>query len=246
MYLHLLGASTLYALSSTVANLAIDSGGYINGKLYGLGLTASVCWFAWIPIRARLIRVAEVSATQPDSGPITKVPSWAMIAVVMISIPMVWELFQRGENPGLRTLRLLVAIAAIVCLASAAYIKAHFVKRELVSHLGVAKDQLCFAMQAGTSLMWESDIKSGRDLWFGDLQSIYGIPSDSYAGSKGEYLRYVHQDDRKQVSEAIADARENRKLTRQSFVSFSPTGRFDGLYRGASSTTQRRASQSEC
>ena len=33
IYLHLLGASTLYALSSTVANLAIDSGGYINGKL---------------------------------------------------------------------------------------------------------------------------------------------------------------------------------------------------------------------
>ena len=51
IYLHLLGASTLYALSSSVANLAIDSGGYVNGKLYGLGLTASVCWFVWIPLR---------------------------------------------------------------------------------------------------------------------------------------------------------------------------------------------------
>ena len=224
IYLHLLGASTLYALSSTVANLAIDSGGYVNGKLYGLGLTASVCWFAWIPIRARLIPEVEVSATQPDSGPITKVPSWAMIAVVMISIPMVWELSHRGENLGLRALRLLVAIAAIVCLASAAYIKAHFVKRELVSHLGVAKDQLSFAMQAGTSLMWESDIKSGRDLWFGDLQSIYGIPSDNYVGSEEEFLRYVHQDDRKQVSEAIADARENRKLYAAEFRIVQPDG----------------------
>ena len=57
IYLHLLGASTLYALSSTVANLAIDSGGYVNGKLYGLGLTASVCWFVWIPLRARQVKV---------------------------------------------------------------------------------------------------------------------------------------------------------------------------------------------
>src|SRR5215472_8171907 len=45
VYFHLLAASTLYTLSSTFANLAIDSGGYVNGKLYGLGLTASVCWF---------------------------------------------------------------------------------------------------------------------------------------------------------------------------------------------------------
>ena len=56
IYLHLLGASTLYALSSAVANLAIDSGGYLNGKLYGLGLIASVCWFVWIPLRAQQVK----------------------------------------------------------------------------------------------------------------------------------------------------------------------------------------------
>src|SRR5262249_15208922 len=38
VYLNLLGASALYTLSSTLANLAIDSSGYVNGKLYGLGL----------------------------------------------------------------------------------------------------------------------------------------------------------------------------------------------------------------
>ena len=52
IYLHLLGASALYALSSAVANTAIDSGGYVYGKIYGLGLTASACWFVWVPVRA--------------------------------------------------------------------------------------------------------------------------------------------------------------------------------------------------
>jgi|HubBroStandDraft_6_1064221.scaffolds.fasta_scaffold30240_3 PAS domain S-box-containing protein len=224
IYLHLLCASVLYALSSTVANLAIDSGGYVNGKLYGLGLTASVCWFAWISLRARQIPEAEVRAIQPDSGQISKAPSWATLVVLMISIPMVWELFHREENPGLRTLRLLVAIVAIVFLASAAYIKEYLLKRELVSHLGAASDRLRLAMHAGTSMAWESDLKSGRDLWFGDLQTIFGIPSETHAASVEEFIRYVHQDDRKQVSEAIADARQNRKLYAAEFRIVQPDG----------------------
>lgn len=224
IYLHLLGASTLYTLSSIVANLAIDSGGYVNGKLYGLGLTASVCWFAWIPLRAGQITEAEVRAIQPDRGQVSKAPSWATLVVLMISIPMVWELFHREENPGLRTLRLLVAIVAIGCLASAAYIKEHLLKRELVSHLGAANDQLRFAMQAGTSMAWESDVKSGRDLWFGDLQTIFGIPSETHAAGVEEFIRYVHQDDRKQVSEAIAEAKQNRKLYAAEFRIVQPDG----------------------
>jgi signal transduction histidine kinase len=49
----------------------------------------------------------------------------------MISIPIVWELLRRNENSGLRTLRLLVAVATVVCLASAAYIKEYLARREL-------------------------------------------------------------------------------------------------------------------
>ena len=224
IYLHLLGASTLYALSSTVANLAIDSGGYVNGKLYGLGLTASVCWFVWIPLRAQQMPEAEVRATRTDNGQVSKAPSWAMLVVVVIAIPIVWEMFHRNENSGMRTLRLLVAIGAIVCLASAAYIKEHLAKRELVLHLGVANDRLRLAMQAGTSVTWESDVKSGRDLWFGDLQTIFGIPSDTHAASVEEFLRYVHEDDRQQVSEALADARQNRKLYAAEFRIVRPDG----------------------
>ncbi|HMD09092.1 MAG TPA: PAS domain S-box protein [Candidatus Acidoferrum sp.] len=224
IYLHISGASALYALSSTVANLAIDSGGYVNGKLYGLGLTASVCWFVWIPLRARQIPEAKVRITRADSGQVTKASSWAMFVVVVIAIPIVWEMFHRNENSGMRTLRLLVAIGAIVCLASAAYIKEHLAKRELVLHLGVANDRLRLAMQAGTSVTWESDVKSGRDLWFGDLQTIFGIPSDTHVASVEEFLRYVHEDDRQQVSEALADARQNRKLYAAEFRIVRPDG----------------------
>jgi len=135
IYLRLLGASALYAVCSAVANLAIDSGGYVNGKLYGLGLTVSVCWSVWVPLQARHLDGGRVASRGPDRGDNSQSSVWAMLAVVMISIPIVWELLRRNENTGLRTLRLLVAVATLVCLASAAYIKEYLARRELASQM---------------------------------------------------------------------------------------------------------------
>ena len=224
IYLHLFGASVLYTLSSAVANLAIDSGGYVNGKLYGLGLTASVCWFVWVPLRAQQELEPEATATRFDSGESSRGSIWAMLVVVMISIPIVWELFQRNESSGLRTLRVLVAIAAIVCLASAAYIREYLARRELDFHFGLANDRLRLVMEASASVGWDFDVKSGRDVVFGDLQTIFGIASDPYVTTREDFFRYVHPDDRTRVSEAVADARQNRKLYAAEFRIVKPDG----------------------
>ncbi len=224
IYLHLFGASILYTLSSAVANLAIDSGGYVNGKLYGLGLTASVCWFVWVPLRAQQELGPEATAVRFDSGESSRGSIWAMLVVVMISIPIVGELFQRNESSGLRTLRVLVAIAAIVCLASAAYIKEYLARRELDFHFGLANDRLRLAMEASASVGWDFDVKSGRDVLFGDLQTIFGIASDPYVTTREDFFRYVHPDDRTRVSEAIADAGQNRTLYVAEFRIVKPDG----------------------
>ena len=223
-YLHLFGASTLYALSSAIANLAIDSGGYVNGKLYGLGLIASVCWFVWVPLHARQMPEAEATATPLETSQISQGSIWAMLAVVMISIPIAWELFQRDGNAGLRTLRLLIAITAIVGLASAAYIKEYLARRELAFHFGKANDRLRLAMQAGTSVAWESDLKSGQEFWFGDLQTIFGISSDTYTTSVEDFIQRVHPNDRQMVSQALADAKQDRTLYVAEFRIVRPDG----------------------
>ena len=133
IYLNLLGASSLYALSSTIANMAIDNGGYINGKLYGIGLTASVCWFVWVPVSARSVPDTELDTTQFFDKRGLQVSQWAMLSVVLISIPMIWELFHRNENANIFTLRLIVATAAIILLTGGAYLREYIDKRELAS-----------------------------------------------------------------------------------------------------------------
>jgi signal transduction histidine kinase len=225
IYLHLLGAAALYAVSSTFANLVIDYlGGYVNGKLYGLGLTASVCWFVWIPLCALQVPGPEAKEISFDGSPGSETSVWAMLVVSMFSIPVVWELLKRNENAGPRTFRVVFAVAMIVCLASAAYTKEYLANRELSSRFGLANDRLHLAMQVGSALAWESDVKSGRGVWFGDLQTIFGIHSDTHASSVDEFIRRVHPDDRHQVSQALADAKQNRKLFTPEFRIVKPDG----------------------
>ena len=46
----------------------------------------------------------------------------------------------------------------------------------------IADDRLRLAMESGKSVGWEWDLKTNRDTWFGDLSTIFGIPSNIYVG----------------------------------------------------------------
>ena len=209
VYFHVLGASALYALSSAVANIAIDSGGYSNGKLYGLGLTASACWFVWIPLRARQFSGVEPRAAQSNSS--SQASAWALLMVMAISIPIVWELFRREQATAARTFRMVIAIVAIVVLACAAYLKEHLAKHELVSRADLADSRLRLAMESGNTVGWDWDIKSGRDSWFGDLKSMFGISSETYVGRVGDFHRRIHQEDQERVAKIVKDSMKGHR-----------------------------------
>jgi hypothetical protein len=67
IYYHLLGASALYAISSTLANMAIDAGRPYNGSLYSLAQNAAVCWFLWVPLSARQPAQARINVEELDA-----------------------------------------------------------------------------------------------------------------------------------------------------------------------------------
>ena len=57
--------------------------------------------------------------------------------------------------------------------------------------------------------MW--DPQRGRDQRFGDLQTMFGIPADSYSGPAEDFRRSIHPEDQELVWKAVADARESGK-----------------------------------
>ena len=115
---------------------------------------------------------------------------------------------------GLDTLRLLVAIVAIMCLASAAYIKEYLARRELDFDFGFANDRLRLAMEASASVGWDFDVKSGRDFLFGDLQAIFGIPCDSCVISTEDFFHMCIRMTEQRVSEAIAGCKTKPEAVR--------------------------------
>jgi PAS domain S-box-containing protein len=84
-------------------------------------------------------------------------------------------------------------------------------RREVEAQLALAYDRLRMAVEAGRSVGWDWDIKNGRDQWFGDLETMFGIPVDSYTGHVDDFRRRIYPEDRKLAWQAVADARQNRK-----------------------------------
>ena len=74
----------------------------------------------------------------------------------------------------------------------------------------VANDRLRLAMESGKSVGWERDLETNRETIFGDLSTIFGIPSNIYVGHVEDFLRSVHPEDRDKVWKAANDAMGSR------------------------------------
>ena len=92
------------------------------------------------------------------------------------------------------------------------------------TELALANDRLRLAMESGKSVGWDWDIKSGRDSWFGDLRTVFGIASDSYVGHVEDFRRRVHPEDRDKVWNAANDAMKGHKPYSVEFRILWPDG----------------------
>ena len=72
-------------------------------------------------------------------------------------------------------------------------------------------------LKSAKSVGWDWDLKTGRDLWFGDLQTMFGLPGDTYVGSPADFHRFIHPDDRERVAQQVADARRHRSTYLSTF-----------------------------
>ena len=79
------------------------------------------------------------------------------------------------------------------------------------NELGITYDRLRQAVEAGKCVGWDWNVKTGHDRWFGDLQTVFGIQSDTYYGYVEDFRRRIYPEDRELVWKTVADARQNRE-----------------------------------
>jgi PAS domain S-box-containing protein len=138
-------------------------------------------------------------------------------SVVLNKPPSFWETYERYVVSGL----ILLVVQAVAIFA---LLQQRAQRRKTEASLRLS-------MEAGQSVGWEWDIASGRNYWFGNLQTMFGIPSDDTFGQVGDFYRYVHPEDREEVENAFADARQRRKP----FIAEFRVVRVDGATRWVAS-----------
>jgi PAS domain S-box-containing protein len=91
-------------------------------------------------------------------------------------------------------------------------IVANITERKLTERqVALATDWLHIAMESGRWIGWDREVKSGRDVLFGDLNGIFGIPVQTLVGSVEDFHRRVHPADRGRIVKTIDGAMERRK-----------------------------------
>ncbi|HST12156.1 MAG TPA: PAS domain-containing protein, partial [Terriglobales bacterium] len=131
-------------------------------------------------------------------------------SLVLNRQPTVWESFRWYILGG-------SALILLEALLISALVWQRTTRRRVEIELGITYDRLRLAMVSGKSVAWDLDVKTGHDHWLGDLQTMFGIQSDTYTGDVADFYRRVHPEDRQLVAEAVADAKQTRNTYRAEF-----------------------------
>lgn len=134
MYGQLFGASLVYALSSYLANWAIEKHLYYTGSLYDIPLVLSMGWFTGIALWARdLPPKQETARTQTGYG--VWVARLGMMTIFSLPLFAAWALFDQQEPSRVQMFRLLLTLSAMMLMGSLVFLKQHLLDRELLSLL---------------------------------------------------------------------------------------------------------------
>jgi len=224
LYSHLFGASALYAIQSQFAHLVFAShSGFIDG-LVAVPFSAATAWFVWISAKGQKQASELAKTVQLDTSDRRRTSLLAMAAVVAVPVVGLFELFRTDEQQATRLVRLLIVLISVVLLAVVAFIQDYLSNRQLTSDITLANDQLRLAVESGKSVVWDWDLRDERDFWFGDLHSMFGVQSGTFAGRNADFRRHVHPDDREYLSKGIAEAIQTHSPFEEEFRVVLPDG----------------------
>jgi len=141
VYINWFGASLVYALSSYLANWAIEKQVYFSGSIYDVPLAVSMAWVTFIGI----------SSLQDQSEPLVENRSAAqgvwiarvgMICVSSLPLFAAFTLFDDSAPPPVRSFRLVVTLGTMLVMGVLVFIRQHLLDYELLRLLAASRESL--------------------------------------------------------------------------------------------------------
>jgi signal transduction histidine kinase len=195
LYWQLLGASTLYVIGASMANILLALRGYYRG-LRDMPYMAAAYWFVWVALRGRKLAPQLAQSVQPDTSDTKSSSLLAMPSVLAVPVVGVWELFRPDEPYRTRVIRLLIVLISVVLVAVFVLAKEYLVNRELSSDVGLANERLHLAVNAGRMYAFEWDAETDVIVRSGQCGNILNWMNDPARDSGRRFIARVHPGDR--------------------------------------------------
>lgn len=139
VYAHWFGASIVYALSSYLANWAIEKNVYYTGSLYDVPLAASMAWITGVGLLA-LDRAPQPQAARAARSHGVWVARLGMIAISTLPVFAAWSLFDKQLPPAIHSFRLVLTLGAMMVMGAMVFLKQHLLDSELIRLLRASQE----------------------------------------------------------------------------------------------------------
>lgn len=135
------GAGLTYALSSYLANFAIEAQRYYSGSFYDIPLVVAMAWFAAVGLLAYDIAPRqETAATGRGLG--VWVAHLGMAAILSLPLLAAWTWFDHEVPDRVRTFRLLVTLGTMIVMGAMVFLRQHLLDRELLNLLQASRESV--------------------------------------------------------------------------------------------------------
>jgi signal transduction histidine kinase len=140
IYAHWFGASVVYALSSYLANWAIQRNAYYTGSLYDLPVAASMGWISVIGVLGQDLRPKQEPAQQAPGRHGVWVARMGMFVILSLPLFAAWSLFDVSAPPRVRNFRLVMTLVTMMLMGGIVFLRQHLLDRELIRLLRTSQE----------------------------------------------------------------------------------------------------------
>ena len=153
-------ATVLYAVSSYIANVAIERHHYYTGSFYDVPLVASLAWLGALG----LLDPGSTVAPEPKRVRIEGLNVWttrlAMLATISLPMLMTWSVFGANAPVAVRKYRVWLTAGTMVVMGLLVYLKQHLLDRDLLRLLSSSQASLATVKRVQAQLIQSDKLAS--------------------------------------------------------------------------------------
>ena len=222
LYGSLFGAYFIYAISSYVANWAIEHNRYYSGSPYDIPLGVAMTWLTWIGLRQQTANLPteDGNASAAYGVWIARV---GMIAVSSLPLFAFWSVAQDTVPTRVRFFRLAATLTAALVLGIMVFIRQYYLDRELVHLLNHSRESFDNLKRLQAQIL-QSEKRASIGQLMGGAAHELNNPITAMLGYSDLLLSTQLTHEQKPLAEKIGQHVRRTKSLVASLISFARQG----------------------